>query len=409
MNKSGVPVLLQKDPRMFCRKIHCVAAGAILLLLLAGCGPTVKPVPTPPPPVSKPALPARVQLWAPLIERLERDGFARAELVALFSSPEASFSAGPMVMKLHELVRLGYGAELNRRIQQGLLDLGYAPGKPDGLAGYGTRSAIKQFQKVHGLDPDGEPTEELYLAVQQDLQLPASRRPHPPKPKKSAKPAKPPVYGKIVTPKQLAASKAFYTEHQDSLRKLERDYGVPGEIAVGVFTVETGLGTFFGDYSAMSVLASMALAADFNVVEKQYTATDPKGVDADKRAYLEEKARIKGNWAYNELKSLIRYSEHAGANPWSIPGSMYGAIGIGQFMPSNAVRYGMDGDGDARVDLFDLDDMLASFGKFMRVIGWQGDMRDRAKQRRVLLRYNRSTRYVNTVLAVADFIRPGRQ
>ena len=388
----------------FCRPV----AALLFLLLLAACGPTVKPVPVPPPPPEQTEqLPANVRFWAPLIERLERDGFARDELIAVFSDPQASFSASPMVMKLHELVRLGYGAELNRRIQQGLNDLGYAAGKPDGLAGFGTRAAIKQFQQLHGLEADGEPTDALYLAIQQDLQLPASQRPSPPKPKKSSKPAKPPVYDKILTPQQLAKSKAFYLEHQDSLRRMEQTYGVPGELAVGIFTVETRLGTFFGDYSVMSVLASMALATDFSVVEQTYTATDPQGVDADKRNFLEEKARIKGNWAYNELKSLIRYAEHAQVDPWTIPGSMYGAIGIGQFMPSNAVRYGRDGDGDSKVDLFDLDDMLASFGQFMQAIGWQGDMHDKGKQKKVLLRYNRSSRYVNTVLAVADYLHPG--
>ncbi len=124
----------------FCRPV----AALLFLLLLAACGPTVKPVPVPPPPPEQTEqLPANVRFWAPLIERLERDGFARDELIAVFSDPQASFSASPMVMKLHELVRLGYGAELNRRIQQGLNDLGYAAGKPDGLAGFGTRAAIQ--------------------------------------------------------------------------------------------------------------------------------------------------------------------------------------------------------------------------------------------------------------------------
>ncbi len=389
-----------------CLYLRFSLLGALLLFVaLSGCASKTKPVQVPQVKPPKQELPAQVRFWAPLIQRLETDGFNQAEMVAVFSNPQASFSASPMVMKLHELVRLGYGAELNRRIQQGLLDLGYAPGKPDGLAGFGTRGAIKQFQKLHGLEPDGEPDEELYLAIRQELQLPPARRKRPPDPKKGEKPAKPPVYDKIITPQQLAASKAFYQEHLASLRQLERDYGIPGEIAVGVFTVETRLGTFFGDYSVMSVLASMALATDFSVVEQTYTATDSKGVDADKRAYLEQKARIKGNWAYNELKSLLHYAERAGVDPWSIPGSMYGAIGIGQFMPSNAVRYGVDGDGDQKVDLFDLDDMLASFGKFVRAMGWQGDMHDPAKQRKVLLRYNRSARYVNTVLAVAAYVR----
>ena len=53
----------------------------------------------------------------------------------------------------------------------------------------------------------------------------------------------------------------------------------------------------------------------------------------------------KAAWAYKELKALLIYARSAGFDPASIPGSVYGAIGICQFMPTNAVRYGADLDG----------------------------------------------------------------
>ena len=42
-----------------------------------------------------------------------------------------------------------------RRLQQRLTDLGYKPGKPDGIFGSGTRSAVSAFQRRNGLSADG--------------------------------------------------------------------------------------------------------------------------------------------------------------------------------------------------------------------------------------------------------------
>ena len=94
-------------------------------------------------------------------------------------------------------------------------------------------------------------------------------------------------------------------------------------------------------------------------------------------------------------------------DPLTVPGSLYGAIGIAQFMPSKALRYGVDGNGDGAVNLFDLEDAVFSMGRYLRANGWRGSMRSRRKQRRAIYNYNHSTIYVNTVLAVADHLREG--
>ena len=50
----------------------------------------------------------------------------------------------------------------------------------------------------------------------------------------------------------------------------------------------------------------------------------------------------------------------------SFVGSIYGAIGISQFMPTNALKFGQDGDGDGRVDLFRHEDAVHSLGPTSR-------------------------------------------
>ena len=100
--------------------------------------------------------------------------------------------------------------------------------------------------------------------------------------------------------------------------------------------------------------------------------------------------------------------------PWPVrtpspsPVPFTGPIGIAQFMPSQVLRHGADGNGDGVVDLFVLEDALFSMGNYLMANGWRGSMRSERKRRRVIYNYNHSRIYVNTVLAVADHLEEGR-
>ncbi len=127
-----------------------------------------------------------------------------------------------------------------------------------------------------------------------------------------------------------------------------------------------------------------------------------------RRRWLKRRTAQKAGWAYGECKALLTYAQQARRDPLGIPGSFYGAIGIAQFMPSQALRHGVDGNRDGVVDLFVMEDALFSMGNYLRSNGWRGSMRSRRKQRRAIYNYNHSRIYVNTVLAVADYLEEGR-
>ena len=46
-------------------------------------------------------------------------------------------------------------------------------------------------------------------------------------------------------------------------------------------------------------------------------------------------------------------------------------MGHTQFLPGNALRYGVDGNGDGRVDLYNLNDALATTANYLRGKGWR--------------------------------------
>ena len=90
--------------------------------------------------------------------------------------------------------------------------------------------------------------------------------------------------------------------------------------------------------------------------------------------------------------------------PKDLPSSIYGAIGLCQFMPSNIALYGADGDGDGRIDLFNVNDAAMSLARYLAKHGWKPGV-TLAQQHSLLMKYNHSKVYANTILALADLIR----
>ncbi len=340
--------------------------------------------------------PAQSLDWTPLLERLVADGFDRARMQELFAG--VSYTPDPMGHKMHSLYVTKYGSGLVRDIQQQLETLGYDPGKPDGVMGNRTRAAIRGFQREHGQEQTGRADEALLSFIRSE------GRPAPPGYRAPSLPASeaPPVYRSIMTEERLAEAVAFYRVNQKILQDIFTQYHILPEVTVGLLTVETRLGTFLGEENAFRTLASMARATSPEDFAGWFTRERPQGEAMD---WLRRRTREKANWAYDEFKALLRYAANKGADPRSLPGSVYGAIGISQFMPTNALKFGVDGDGDGVVNLFVLEDALHSMGNFLSRHGWRKAGASLAEQRKALFRYNPSSIYVNTILAVAEHVR----
>jgi len=211
----------------------------------------------------------------------------------------------------------------------------------------------------------------------------------------------PELYLSYLNPFLLMEARSFLEAQRPALREARQRFGVPEEILVALLLVETKLGRNVGSKGALATLASMALAGDFSLVAPHIERRD---LSPRMALWLRWRTAEKAAWAYKELKALLVYARNAGFDPASIPGSVYGAIGLCQFMPSNAVRYGLDLDGDGRVDLFNPADAVLSAARFLSVNGWSARL-DRQGQQKVLYRYNHSHPYTRTIMAVADRLR----
>jgi membrane-bound lytic murein transglycosylase B len=206
------------------------------------------------------------------------------------------------------------------------------------------------------------------------------------------------VYKGLLKEKMITQARSYLQENTDLLENISSHYCVPKEIVVSILLVETRLGEHVGGKYAFNSLASMALCTDLETIRPYL----PKRlINKKNEDYARTICRQKADWAYSELKALIDYAQVSGFDPLALPGSIYGAIGLCQFLPSNVFSYGVDGDHDGRIDLFAKADALYSIANYLQEHGWNCTM-DKPGAVRVIFDYNRSSVYVNTVLAVAE-------
>lgn len=337
-----------------------------------------------------------------LKSKLIADGVPQAEVQAVFSKSEVRFTPDPMGKKLLEMYTTKYGSDVVRGLQTRLATLGYffspASGRPDFLF----RNAVRTFQRDHGLTVDGRYTLDLLtLALQEEKKASPETQAEL---KDLAAKGPPDIYEGIIQPARLAEAKEFYDANKALLEEVQTRYGVPPSAAVGLLTVETRTGKFLGDNLAVNNLASMAASTNSANVMSLFAG---ENVSPDRKAWLDSKAVEKAAWAYTELKALFQYSRTNKLDMASMPGSIYGAIGISQFMPSSLLRFGVDGDGDGKIDIFNVRDALHSMANYLRAHGFTGNLEDEETLRGALFRYNHSQTYVNTIMAVSHYLKGG--
>jgi membrane-bound lytic murein transglycosylase B len=332
--------------------------------------------------------------FEPVLRRLAADGFPEAKLRRLFARAEMTFSQKAMADKLAALYMRKFGLKLVADIQTRLAELGWFPGPAEGRLDRMTKWSIKAYQTAVGLPSNPAATEQLLAELTKnprrapaDLVFPVFRTEE--------------VHDVVLAPERLAEAMEFYSVNRKGLARVRERFGVPEEYLVALLAVETRVGRYLGDEVAVVNLASMTAAEDPARVAQAFTYENPS---PERQAWLNKKAMEKGEWAYGELKALLRYADAQGMDPLSLPGSIYGAIGICQFMPSNALKYALDGDGDGKADLFNTDDALMSLGNILRVMGWKPPMTDEA-MRKVFFAYNHSQVYVNTIMGAAARLR----
>ena len=211
-------------------------------------------------------------------------------------------------------------------------------------------------------------------------------------------------YDQFLSDKSIRMASDYMKAHHAILSKAEKKFGVDKTVIIAIMLVETRMGTYTGNQITFNILSSMAALSDPAVREAVWTQLPAKGRIS--RELYERKADAKSQWAYNELKAYIRYTARDGFDPFAIKGSYAGALGLAQFMPSNILTLGVDSEHNGQVDLFETGDAAFSIANYLKHYGWKPGI-SRQKAYKVILHYNHSKYYANTILKVSDRLKGG--
>lgn len=138
----------------------------------------------------------------------------------------------------------------------------------------------------------------------------------------------------------VAQGRTRKKKNPDFYASLEAQYGVPAGVIIAIHGMETAFGSFMGDTNVVSAIATLAY--------------DCRRTD----------------FFTPHLVAALKLVDRGSISTKSI-GAKHGELGHTQFLPGNALAYGVDGNGDGVVDLNNATDALASTANFLRQKGWK--------------------------------------
>jgi membrane-bound lytic murein transglycosylase B len=206
-------------------------------------------------------------------------------------------------------------------------------------------------------------------------------------------------YDQFISDKSIANALKYMATHKQDLQAAQDIYGVDKTVITAIILVETRLGTYLGNRPVINTLSTMAaLSEKMNKEALWASLSDSKRFTREK---FDKKVLRKSQWAYTELQAFLKFAQREKIDPVAVKGSYAGAMGISQFMPSNALTLGKDGNGDGKVNLFEHPDAIYSIANYLKRYGWEPNV-NRQKAHKVLYKYNHSNYYVNTLLKISD-------
>jgi membrane-bound lytic murein transglycosylase B len=144
-----------------------------------------------------------------------------------------------------------------------------------------------------------------------------------------------------VSARRIADAQLMLTRYGEVLDRIAAQYGVPKEILVAVWGMESDYGADSGSFNLFAALATLAY-------------------DGPRALY-----------AKPEFIAALQIYQQQHYPLSEMVGSWAGAFGQTQFTPTTFLKYAADGDGDGQIDLWrSPPDALASAGRLLADQGW---------------------------------------
>ena len=175
---------------------------------------------------------------------------------------------------------------------------------------------------------------------------------------------------------RISRARRLMQQNADLLSRIERRFGVPRELIMAIWTMESDNGT--GDMGKLPVIRTLStLAWDCR----------------------------RSDLFQSELIAALKIVQRGDLPLRDLIGAYAGEIGQTQFLPSSYIKYGVDFDGDGRVDLrHSVPDVLASTANLLHTNGWQAGQpyREGTANFEAMREWNHSEIYRKTLVLFAE-------
>src|SRR6202045_2424426 len=179
-----------------------------------------------------------------------------------------------------------------------------------------------------------------------------------------------------VIPARISRARKLMQVHAVLLGRIEQQFGVPAPVIVAVWTLESDNGT--GDMGKLPVIRTVATLAH-----------DCRRTELFQR----------------ELIAALQIVQRGDLPLRDLVGAYAGEIGQTQFLPSSYIKYGVDYDGNGRVDLrHSVPDVLASTANLLHTNGFKmgAPYSEGSANFEAMREWNRSVVYRKTMALFAE-------
>ena len=212
------------------------------------------------------------------------------------------------------------------------------------------------------------------------------------------------MYTSFLKPPMYELATEFMDSHTRQFDLIERSLKVPREVVTAILLIETQFGRNTGDHMIVYRLSRIATTGEPGNINRNLARLKPEMPNLT-RETLVRRAKYLEEVFLPEIPALIEITKRNKIDPLHVKGSIAGAFGLPQFLPSAFLRFGVDGDKNGVVSLFSEVDAIWSAANYLSSYGYRDDL-SLADKRAVIWKYNKSDAYIDTVLAVAQTIRP---
>ena len=175
---------------------------------------------------------------------------------------------------------------------------------------------------------------------------------------------------------RIKTGKAMLQRHASLLARIERQFGVPPELLVAIWGLESDFGK--GDLGKLPVVRTLATMAH----------------DCRRTELFQ-----------GELIAALKIVQRGDLQLSDMVGAYAGELGQTQFLPSSYIKYGVDFDGNGHVDLrHSIPDVLASTANLLKTAGWKPGQPygEGSANFDAMREWNRATIYRKTIGYFAD-------